>query len=141
MILDASKFRFLVVDDELHIRKIIKAVCSSMGVKEIVEAQDGRTALDWLRTGKVADNKRSSARPFDLVICDWMMPEMTGIELLRAVRTNKKIEKLPFLMLTAESDRSKVLAAIEEGVSDYLIKPFTAEMLESKIQSVLGSKK
>ncbi len=141
MILDVSKYRFLVVDDELHIRKIIKAVCSSMGVKEIVEAQDGRTALDWLRTGKVADNKRASARPFDLVICDWMMPEMTGIELLRAVRTNKKIEKLPFLMLTAESDRNKVMAAIEEGVNDYLIKPFTAEMLESKIQSVLSKKK
>ncbi len=139
MVFDPSKLRFLVVDDELHIRKIIKAVCGAMGVREIVEAQEGRTALDWLRGGKTVDNTKDRGRPFDLVICDWMMPEMTGIELLRAVRTFEKTKDLPFLMLTAENDHDRVLAAIDEGVNDYLVKPFTAEVLELKIQSVLGS--
>jgi two-component system chemotaxis response regulator CheY len=141
MIQEPGHLRILVVDDELHIRKIIKAVCTAMGVGEVIEAQDGRSALDCLKSGQVLKKGRGGKRRrFDLVVCDWMMPEMSGIELLKAVRADKLLKRIPFLMLTAENDRVKVLAAIEEGVSDYIVKPFTAEVLEAKIKKVLGDK-
>ena len=136
MVLETSRLRFLIVDDELHIRKIIKAVCAAMGVGDIIEAADGRSALEWLTSGKIIRKLEGNNRRFDLVICDWMMPEMTGIELLRSVRKNKSLTNIPFLMLTAENDRTKVLSAIEEGVSDYVVKPFTADVLEQKIMKI-----
>ena len=136
MVLETSRLRFLIVDDELHIRKIIKAVCTAMGVGDVIEAADGRSALEWLTSGKILRKLEGNNRRFDLVICDWMMPEMTGIELLRSVRKNKNLTNIPFLMLTAENDRTKVLSAIEEGVSDYVVKPFTADVLEQKIMKI-----
>lgn len=142
MVENYSAMRFLVVDDELHIRKIIKAVCSAMGVGEVLEAVDGRSALEVLRTGALIRNSSlRDKKRFDLIISDWMMPELTGIEFLRAVRTDRKLQAIPFLMLTAENERDMVARAIEEGVSDYIIKPFTADVLETKIKACLKKRR
>lgn len=112
----------------------------AMGVKDIVEADNGKDALDILKKKRIT-SKSSGRRMFDLIICDWMMPEMSGLELLRAVRSNSVLKSIPFLMVTAEHDRELVLQAIEEGVSDYVVKPFTADILEGKINKVLKRNK
>lgn len=129
--------RFIVIDDALHIRKIIKAVCISMGVGEVIEAPDGRNALEVLKTRRVLGKGKGERKNFDLIICDWMMPEVSGLELLQLVRGDKSLRRIPFLMVTAENDKEQVFKAIEEGVNDYIIKPFTAEVLEKKIRKVL----
>ena len=129
---DTRNLKFLVVDDSLHIRKIIKAVCQSIGVHDVVEASDGRVALEELKT-----NRRGRGK-IDLIICDWAMPELTGLELLRAVRADSSLRKTPFLMVTAEHDQAHVLQAVKEGVDDYVIKPFTADTLTEKIERILA---
>lgn len=135
MALELKQLRFLIIDDSLHIRKIIKAVCMTMGVKDVVEADNGKAALDILKKRQITS--KGSRRMFDLIICDWMMPEMSGLELLQEVRRNSLLKSIPFLMVTAEHDRELVMQAIKEGVSDYVVKPFTADVLEGKINKVL----
>lgn len=137
---DRSELRFIVIDDALHIRKIIKAVCLSMGVGEVVEASDGRNALELLKSKKHMGKKKTARRNFDLIICDWMMPEMSGFDLLKIVRNDNLLKNIPFLMVTAEHERDMVLKAIEEGVNDYIVKPFTADVLEAKVKKVLKIK-
>ena len=137
----AAKLRFLVVDDQLHIRKIIKAVCSSMGIGEVYEAQDGRAAFDILKGIAPICRNFGRKRNFDLVICDWMMPNMCGLELLTKVREDRNLKKLPFLMVTAENEKNMVVKAIEEGVNDFVVKPFTADVLQEKIEKVLAAQK
>jgi two-component system, chemotaxis family, chemotaxis protein CheY len=133
---DTTELRVLIVDDSIHIRKIIKAVCASMGIRKVFEAPDGRAAIAQIESkrDKVAV---PGIRFFDLIICDWMMPEMTGIELLKSIRNDPSLNQTPFLMVTAEDNKNLVSEAIAEGVNDYIIKPFTAEVLEKKITKVI----
>jgi two-component system chemotaxis response regulator CheY len=115
----------LVVDDSGTMRKIIIRTLNSIGVQNIAEAADGSQALELF-------NKSS----FDLVLSDWNMPVMTGFELLVAIRSSGS--KVPVMLITTESEKSRVLEAVRAGVNDYLVKPFDAEGLRSKIERFIA---
>lgn len=120
---------FLVVDDRYNMRHMVRGYLRSFGYSNVLEATDGMKALEWLKTGKV-----------DFVICDWMMPYLTGLDLLKKVRADPKMENLPFLMITGEVNEDAVAEAVEEVVDDYLIKPFTASNLREKIEAILNGR-
>ena len=120
--------KFLVVDDFATIRRIVKGVINELGFSNVTEADDGSTALPLLRDGN-----------FDFLITDWNMPGMPGLDLLKAVRANPKLAKLPVLMVTAEAKRDQIVAAAQAGVNGYIIKPFTAEVLKKKLTKILNS--
>jgi two-component system, chemotaxis family, chemotaxis protein CheY len=117
----------LVVDDYNTMRRIIGNLLKQLGFKNIHEAADGSAALKILRDGQ-----------FGLVISDWNMVPMTGLELLKEVRADGKLKPTPFIMVTAESKTENVVTAKEAGVNNYIVKPFNAETLKQKIASVLG---
>lgn len=119
--------KVLVVDDMKSMRNLIKACLGELGLTEISEAADGKMALALLRS-----------KPFDLVICDWDMPTMDGLEVLRAVRSEERLAELRFIMLTANALDSKVREAINAGVSDYVAKPFLPETLQKKVTRQLS---
>lgn len=121
--------RILVVDDFSTMRRIIRGVLKKLGFNNIEEAEDGDVALTKLKAGD-----------FQFVISDWNMPNMRGIDLLKAVRADDKLKALPFLMVTAEAKKEEVLAAVQAGVSNYVVKPFTPDALESKITAIFKPK-
>jgi len=117
----------LIVDDYKTMLRIIRNLLKQIGFDNVEEAADGTEALQKLREKK-----------FGLVISDWNMEPMTGIELLREVRTDDNLKKMPFIMVTAESKTENVVIAKEAGVSNYIVKPFNAATLKSKLNGVLG---
>ncbi len=117
----------LIVDDYQTMLRILRNLLRQLNFKNIDEASDGSEALKKLR-----------AKNFGLVISDWNMEPMTGIQLLREVRGDEKLKHIPFVMITAESKSENVIAAKEAGVSNYIVKPFNAETLKGKLTSVLG---
>jgi len=118
----------LIVDDYKTMLRIIRNLLRQLGFNNIDEAMDGSQALQQLRSGT----------DYGLVISDWNMEPMTGLQLLREVRADAKLKSMPFIMVTAESKSENVIAAKEAGVSNYIVKPFNAETLKSKMVSVLG---
>ena len=120
--------KILVVDDYATMRRIIRNLLSQLGYTDIEEAADGAAALQVLRQQR-----------FELVISDWNMEPMTGLQLLKEVRADARLKDLPFIMVTAESKTENVIAAKQAGVSNYIVKPFNAETLKQKIASVLPS--
>jgi two-component system chemotaxis response regulator CheY len=120
--------KFLVVDDYSTMRRIVKNLLHDLGYANVTEADDGKTALPLLQNGS-----------FDFLITDWNMPGMPGLDLLKAVRANDRLKKLPVLMLTAEAKREQIVEAAQAGVSGYVIKPFTAVTLKEKIDKILGA--
>jgi len=116
----------LIVDDYRTMLRIIRSLLRQLDFTNVDEATDGATALRKLKE-----------KPYGLVISDWNMQPMTGLELLRAVRADPQLRKIPFIMVTAESRMENVLAAKEAGVDNYIVKPFNAETLRSKIEAVL----
>lgn len=119
----------LVVDDFSTMRRIVKSCLKELGFENITEAEDGKVALDKMR---VAD--------FKLVISDWNMPNMMGIDLLKAVRGDSKLKATPFVLVTAEGQKENVIEAAKAGVSNYVVKPFTAETLQTKLEAVFNKK-
>ncbi len=120
-----KNMKILVVDDFSTMRRIIKTLLRDLGFNNTAEAADGASALPMLQAGD-----------FDFLITDWNMPDMSGIELLRAVRADPKLSSLPVLMVTAESKRDQIVQAAEAGVNGYIVKPFTAVTLKEKIDKV-----
>ena len=118
----------LIVDDYKTMLRIIRNLLKQIEFNNIDEATDGGTALEKLKDKK-----------YGLVISDWNMQPMTGLDLLRAVRSDGGLKETPFIMITAESKTENVIAAKEAGVNNYIVKPFNAETLKSKIESVLGT--
>ncbi|MBI1273652.1 MAG: response regulator [Alphaproteobacteria bacterium] len=118
----------LVVDDYNTMRRIIGNLLKQLGFKNVQDAADGSAALKLLREGT-----------FGLVISDWNMEPMTGLQLLQEVRADTKLKALPFIMVTAESKVENVATAKEAGVNNYIVKPFNAETLKQKITAVLGA--
>ncbi len=118
--------RALVVDDSRAIRAVLKRMLGELGF-QTAEAGDGRQALDVLE----------EAGQFDIVLVDWNMPEMNGLELVKAVRTLSSFDAMPMLMVTTESEMERVIEALTAGASDYLMKPFTKDALLSKLE-ILG---
>lgn len=123
-----KNMRVLIVDDYKTMLRIIRNLLRQLGFNNIDEATDGSSALTQLRSGT----------QYGLVISDWNMEPMTGLQLLREVRADAKLKGLPFIMVTAESKSENVIAAKEAGVSNYIVKPFNAETLKAKMVSVLG---
>ncbi len=117
----------LIVDDYKTMLRILRNLLKQLNFVNIEEATDGSMALQILRQGNI-----------DFVISDWNMEPMTGIQLLREVRADDKLKHLPFIMITAESKSENVIAAKQAGVSNYIVKPFNAETLKTKMVSVLG---
>ena len=113
--------RVLVADDSSTMRKIISRTLQSIGVKDIAEAADGAEAITLFAPGK-----------FDLILTDWNMPGMTGLDLLKAIRLQDT--KIPVIMVTTEAEKSRILEAIQAGVTDYLVKPFQADTLREKLE-------
>jgi two-component system chemotaxis response regulator CheY len=125
----SNAMKILVVDDFSTMRRIVKGLLAELGYSDVTEADDGTTALPLLKGGG-----------FDFLITDWNMPGMAGLDLLKAVRGDAKLAKLPVLMLTAEAKREQIIEAAQAGVSGYVIKPFTAQTLKEKIDKILASK-
>jgi len=124
----SKHLKFLVVDDFSTMRRIIKNLLNELGYQNVVEADDGTTALPMLKAGDI-----------DFLITDWNMPGMAGLDLLKAVRSDPRLAKLPVLMLTAEAKREQIVEAAQAGVSGYVIKPFTSETLKEKLDKILGA--
>jgi two-component system chemotaxis response regulator CheY len=117
--------KVLVVDDFTTMRRIIKNILKQIGFTNIVEADDGSTALALLKKDKV-----------DLIVSDWNMPQVTGLDLLKAVRGDESMKDMPFLMVTAEAQKDNVIQAVQAGVSNYVVKPFTAETIKKKLEKI-----
>jgi len=119
----------LIVDDYKTMLRIIRNLLKQLGFENVDDATDGTMAFEILNKGE---------KTFGLIISDWNMEPMTGIELLRKVRADEKLKTIPFIMITAESKSENVIAAKEAGVSNYIVKPFNAETLKAKLVTVLG---
>ena len=117
--------KILIVDDFSTMRRIIKNLLRDLGFNNTAEADDGISALPILQSGN-----------FDFLVTDWNMPGMTGIDLLKAVRADAKLGKMPVLMVTAEQKRDQIIEAAQAGVNGYIVKPFTAVTLKEKIDKI-----
>ena len=128
-----NQIKVLIVDDDLDIRKIIKSVLISLGVKDISEAINGKEAFDLLKVPR-ASTQGGGRRKYDLIICDWQMPVMTGIELLEKVRKDTFLKRTIFVMATAENEEENIIKAVHGSVDDYIVKPFSASVLETTLR-------
>ena len=117
--------KIMVVDDFATMRRIVKGALKQLGFKNIIEAEDGSAALQELKKETVG-----------LIVSDWNMPKMTGLELLKAVRGDETLKGVPFIMVTAEGQKENIVEAVKAGVSNYVMKPFSPETLKEKIDKV-----
>lgn len=122
--------RILILDDMPTIRELVRNQLSEMGYKNIQTAESGDEGWNQIV------NAITEGNPFHLVISDWNMPKVTGLELLKMVRKNEQTKKLPFVLLTSESERDQVTEAVLSGVSQYIVKPFTPRGFEEKLRAV-----
>jgi two-component system chemotaxis response regulator CheY len=119
--------KVLIVDDFATMRRILRNILKQIGFTNIIEADDGKSALKELKKEKI-----------DLILCDWNMPEMPGIELLNKVKSDDELKEIPFVMVTAEAQKENIIQAVKAGVSSYVVKPFTAETISEKLKKVFG---
>ena len=117
----------LIVDDFATMRRILRNILKQLGFTNIIEADDGTTALEVLDKQKI-----------DLIISDWNMPKMSGLDLLKAVRADDAFKDIPFLMVTAEAQKENIIDAVQAGVSNYIVKPFTAEQISEKLENIFN---
>lgn len=120
-----KNMKFLVVDDFSTMRRIVRNLLKELGFSNVDEAEDGQVALHKLKSSQ-----------FDFVVTDWNMPNMTGIELLRAIRADPSLKHLPVLMITAEAKKENIVEAAQAGASGYVVKPFTAATLDEKLGKI-----
>jgi len=123
-----TTMKVLVVDDFATMRRIVKGVLKQLGFNNIIEAEDGSMALDELKREDIG-----------LIVSDWNMPNMTGLDLLKAVRGDANLKGIPFIMVTAEGQKENVVEAVKCGVSNYIVKPFTPETFGEKLNKVFGA--
>ncbi|MBC7779917.1 MAG: chemotaxis response regulator CheY [Proteobacteria bacterium] len=123
-----ESLKFLVVDDFSTMRRIVRNLLKELGFTNVDEAEDGVAALAKLKGGG-----------FDFVVSDWNMPNMTGIELLRAIRADATLAHLPVLMITAEAKKENIIEAAQAKANGYIVKPFTAAVLDEKLNKILKS--
>ncbi len=120
---------FLVVDDSVTMRRIVTNSLKTLGYNKFAEAADGKEALE----------KLNSDNSINFVITDWNMPVMTGLELTKAIRGNPKTENMPILMVTTRGVKEDIIQALQARVSNYVVKPFTPQILKEKIEAILAS--
>ena len=129
----------LIVEDREQMRKIVKSILMHVGVRDIFEAANGADAWNMLTGAFAARTSGVASVPsVDLIVCDWMMPGMSGIELLKSVRAHPRLANTPFLMVTGQNDKEDVVTALGSGVNDYVTKPFPSTILESKLRKLLA---
>ena len=121
------KTRILIVDDMLTMRKLVAKACKDIGFTNFAEAADGQLAWQAITEAK---------EPFGLIISDWNMPNCSGLDLLKRVRADSRFGKTPFILVTAETEQHQIMEAAKAGVSQYVIKPFSADSLREKIEIV-----
>jgi two-component system chemotaxis response regulator CheY len=124
--------KVLVVDDMSTMRKIIKNMLTQIGFTNITEADDGATA--WPKI----EEAHEAGIPYEFIVSDWNMPGLSGLELLKRLRADEKYKNLPFLMITAEAEQSNVVIAVKAGVSNFIVKPFSAQVLKEKIDKIFN---
>lgn len=117
--------KILIVDDFATMRKIVRNVLKKIGFKNMIEADNGKAALKALKKEEI-----------DLVLCDWNMPEMPGIDLLKTLKSDDELKDIPFIMITAEAQKDNIIEAVKAGVSSYIVKPFTAEIINEKLNVI-----
>ena len=122
-----TSIKVLVVDDMSTMRRIVKNVLKQIGFSDMVEAENGQDALSKLKVDDIG-----------LIVSDWNMPVMQGIELLREVRADVELKHIPFLMVTAEAQKENIIEAVQPGVSNYVVKPFTPEALKGKLEKIFS---
>ena len=122
-----TSIKILIVDDFATMRKIIKNLLGKIGYHDVHEVENGQVALEKLKSCN-----------FNFIIADWNMPEMNGLDLLKIIRKDEKYKEIPFMMVTAEANKNFIVAAIQAGASDYIIKPFNADTLQEKIKRLFG---
>ncbi|MGB0682177.1 MAG: response regulator [Magnetovibrionaceae bacterium] len=123
----AQSLRVLIVDDQASMRGLTRYCLEQMGVRNVTEANDGAAALNEMKLNK-----------FDLIISDWNMEGIDGLELLKTIRANPLTQKTPFIMSTGNKEREKVQTAIKAGVNNYVVKPFNVATLKKKMEAVVG---
>lgn len=127
MAVNKAKMNVLIVDDFATMRRIVKNLLKELGYVNFDEAEDGNDAFSKLQS-----------RNFDMVISDWNMPNCSGLELLKRVRSDENLKDMPFMLITAESKRSQILEAAQAGVDGYIVKPFTAATLLEKLEKIMA---
>ena len=127
-----ADIKILVIDDMATMRKIIKNMLGQIGLKNLAEADDGATALPMIMSA-IDENE-----PYEFIISDWNMPKLSGLDLLKQLRDNPKTKELPFLMVTAEAEQGNVVIAVKAGVSNFIVKPFSAQTLKEKIDKIFN---
>jgi len=120
--------KLLVVDDSSTMRRIIKNTLARLGHKDVLEGADG--VEGW--------NQMNSNPDIDMLITDWNMPEMNGLELVKKVRADERFKDLPIIMVTTEGGKAEVITALKAGVNNYIVKPFTPQVLKEKLAAVMG---
>ncbi|HEY6611672.1 MAG TPA: chemotaxis response regulator CheY [Pseudomonas sp.] len=115
----------LVVDDFPTMRRIVRSLLKELGFTNVEEAEDGQDALNKLRSGK-----------FEFVVSDWNMPNLDGLDMLKQIRADDNLKHLPVLMVTAEAKKENIIAAAQAGANGYVVKPFTAAILEEKLNKI-----
>ena len=122
--------KILLVENSKNIRKILKGILHHLGYNRIVEADNGRRALTLLKEEKI-----------NLIISNWYIPKMSGLDLLKAVRSDDSLKSTPFFMITYQAEKEKIISALEAGVSRYILMPFTSEVLKKNIDEIFTEKK
>jgi len=123
----AAVLKVLIVDDQNSVRQMTRMTLEEIGIQHVHEAENGRGGMET-----------ATLQPLDLIISDFNMPEMDGLDFLRALRGHPAARKIPFILLTGRGDRELVVKAAEAGANNYLIKPFTSQTLREKIEQVMG---
>lgn len=129
----AKDAKILVVDDMSTMRKILKNMLNKMGHQNVTEAEDGQPAWEMI------ESAHEQGTPYDFIVSDWNMPVMSGLDLIKKIRETEHLKKLPFLMVTAEAEQSNVVIAVKAGVSNFIVKPFSAVTLKEKIDKIFGA--
>jgi two-component system, chemotaxis family, chemotaxis protein CheY len=119
--------KILIVDDFSTMRRIVRNILKQLSFNNVDEAEDGDIALEKLKNGD-----------YDFVITDWNMPNMTGLDLLKAIRSDTRLKDMPVLLITAEAEKENVVLAAQAGVNDYIVKPFTGDVLQQKINRIFA---
>lgn len=130
--MEPKNVRILLVDDFEMVRMLLEDSLKKLGFSQIDQAEDGREALVKI------NEAHSSGKPYSIVFCDWVMPDVTGIEVVKACRANPNHKDLCIIMVTAEAEQESVVSAIAAGTSDYIVKPFSPEILEKKIARIMS---
>lgn len=133
--MDKHNFRILLVDDFEIVRVMLREGLQELGFSKVEEAENGLQALGLIEAAV------KEGKPYSLVFCDWVMPEMSGIELLETCKARPELSTLPFVMVTAESERKAIVRAMRAGAHDYIVKPISKEDLGKKVNTIINKAK